>query len=141
MADTLDIGDLTFNGAKLGSDAPITTKSEIEITRDGHVLTSFVVERATYGGKVLCFEHPLAWEDIAAPEDVIQRFGEPYWRDEDGGEVILFYEYQDGEVELQFEFSNPTEISVITLARPGVLADAKQRAAYGVTKPWPPRVG
>ena len=57
--------------------------------------------------------------------------------DRSDGEVILFYEYQQGTVELQFEFGAGRALSFITLAMHGVLSTEEQRKAYGVTKPWP----
>ena len=66
-------------------------------------------------------------------------FGQPYWVDQDLDEVILFYEYQDGDVELQFEFPGRVHLGFITLSAHGVLSNAEQRKAYKVTKPWPPR--
>jgi hypothetical protein len=62
--------------------------------------------------------------------------GEPWWRDEDEDEVILFYE--DGRVERQFELTKSGTLTVITLMLSPLMADREQRKAYGVTKPWPP---
>ncbi len=70
--------------------------------------------------------------------EVRKRLGEPYWTDRSDGEVILFYEYRGGEVELQFEFPDEDGLGFVTLTRDGVMADASQRAAYGCDRPWPP---
>ena len=70
------------------------------------------------------------------PEQVLRRFGDPYWKDEDRNELILFYE--DGRVELQFEFPGKHRLSFVTMMLNPLMADAEQRKAYGVTKPWPP---
>jgi len=70
--------------------------------------------------------------------DVLSLFGQPYWTDRSDGEVIMFYEYQRGDVELQFEFPSGDGLGFITLARNGVLSTEDQRIACGVTKPWPP---
>jgi hypothetical protein len=51
--------------------------------------------------------------------------------------VILFYEYRAGAVELQFEFLDGKTLGFITLSSNGVLSEADQRKAYGVTQPWP----
>ncbi|MEO5915846.1 MAG: hypothetical protein ABIS50_16540 [Luteolibacter sp.] len=75
----------------------------------------------------------------ATSEDEIQQiFGEPYWIDRSDGEIILFYEYRAGTVELQFEFPDGKKLGFVTLSRNGVLADRRQRESYGVDKPWPP---
>ena len=68
--------------------------------------------------------------------DVLERFGEPYWRDDDKDETILFYE--DGTVELQFEFPGKVHLGIITIMLSPILASAEQRQLYGVDKPWPP---
>ena len=67
-----------------------------------------------------------------------QLFGEPYWTDRSDGEVILFYEFRGGGVELQFEFPDGERLGFVTLSRNGVMSDAAQRAAYGCDRPWPP---
>lgn len=71
-------------------------------------------------------------------EDIFSNFGEPYWSDLDDGEIILFYEFQEGTIELQFEFPNSKHLEFITLMKDGVLSKEEQRKSYGVTKPWPP---
>ena len=66
--------------------------------------------------------------------ELIAFFGSPYRRDQDEDEVILFYEF--GEYEWQIEMSLKDRLSVFAIAPP-ILGDPQQRAAYGVTKPWP----
>jgi hypothetical protein len=72
------------------------------------------------------------------PDDIKKIFGEPYWIDALDNEVILFYEYEDGSIELQFEFSDSMHLSHITFMMNGVLSDKKQRESYKITKQWPP---
>ncbi|MEL6110594.1 MAG: hypothetical protein AAFU85_31700, partial [Planctomycetota bacterium] len=110
MEDILDLNAWSLNGIKLGSDAPLTSSDGVELTRDGHVLTSIVVSRDSYRGQVFLAASPIGWEAIATPQAVIRLLGEPYWRDDDDDEVILFYEYESGAVELQFEFPEATQI-------------------------------
>ena len=69
---------------------------------------------------------------------ILEEFGKPYWIDRSDGELILFYVYDSGKIELQFEFSDGQKLSAITISRGGVLSDKSQRDAYGVDKPWPP---
>ncbi|MFC1680609.1 hypothetical protein ACFL1S_02295 [Pseudomonadota bacterium] len=70
-------------------------------------------------------------------DDVQKRFGEPYWLDDDTDEILFFYE--DGGVEMQFEFPGKKSLGFITILLDPLMADPEQREAYGVTKPWPPR--
>ena len=66
---------------------------------------------------------------------LIGRFGEPYWRDEDADETILFYEFSA--VEWQLELGHDGCLKCFSLSQP-LLSDPAQRTAYRVTKPWPP---
>jgi|GEM_PF-4853798 len=68
--------------------------------------------------------------------EIIFIFGEPYWHDDDKDESILFYE--DGTVELQFEFPGKTHLGFITILLDPIMAKTEQRGAYGVTKSWLP---
>ena len=63
-------------------------------------------------------------------------FGEPYWRDEDEDEVLLFYEFKN--LEWQIEISRREGLTTILALTPPLMAERKQRDAYKVTKPWPP---
>jgi len=72
------------------------------------------------------------------PDDIERIFGEPYWIDTLDEEIIMFYEYQKGSIELQFEFSDSIHLSHITLMMNGILSKEEQREAYKVTKEWPP---
>ena len=69
--------------------------------------------------------------------DVQTDFGEPYWLDDDDDETLLFYE--DGAVEVQFEFLGKENLGFITILLDPIMADPEQRRGYNVTKPWPPR--
>jgi hypothetical protein len=64
-------------------------------------------------------------------------FGSPYWRNEDGEEVILFYEFQNLEWQVEFSVEGAL-IRIVVTANP-IMADERQREAYGVTEPWPSR--
>lgn len=66
-------------------------------------------------------------------------FGEPYWVDSSDGETIQFYIYDQGNLELQFEYTNKVNLSFITLSYQGVLFSPEQRKSYEVNKPWPPQ--
>ena len=70
-------------------------------------------------------------------EEIISIFGEPYWTDFDDSEIILFYEFQESAIELQFEFPDGKHLEFITLMKDGILSKKDQRESYGVTKPWP----
>ena len=63
--------------------------------------------------------------------------GEPYWRDSDDDEVLLFYERAEAQAELQVELRDGRLRSVWAVS-PGLLGDAEQRRRLGVTRPWPP---
>jgi hypothetical protein len=93
----------------------------------------------TFTGKCLLHgqEIALSWE--TSEQQVIDSLGEPYWRDEDEDEVILFYEHD--QIEWQVEFEKGCGLRAITVVSPPMLADKQQREAYRITKPWPPTQG
>jgi hypothetical protein len=64
------------------------------------------------------------------------RFGPPFWKDEDDEEVIFFYEFPDRE--WQVEFAPDGTLNRIIVTSKPLMADERQRNAYGVNKPWPP---
>jgi hypothetical protein len=82
---------------------------------------------------------PISITNRTTVADIKSIFGSPYWVDEDEGEVILFYEYDNGEVELQFEFPKRLPLGFITLMKNGILSNEDQRKSYRVTKTWPPQ--
>ncbi|OGV76202.1 MAG: hypothetical protein A3K19_18850 [Lentisphaerae bacterium RIFOXYB12_FULL_65_16] len=67
--------------------------------------------------------------------ELVAWLGEPYWTATDTDETILFYEH--GPIEWEIELT-PAGTLKHWLVVPPLLADAAQRQAYGVTKPWPP---
>jgi hypothetical protein len=73
------------------------------------------------------------------PDEIISRFGPSYWTDNLDEETILFYEFKNGQIELQFEFPDKRHLGFVTLMRNGVLSKADQRKAYRVTREWPPQ--
>jgi hypothetical protein len=104
----------------------------VEEGRLDHVLIS--TDR--FPGRLEVLGRPAELGASATEGDVVKRFGAPYWRDEDDEETLLFYE--DGRVELQFEFPNKSALLRITMMLSPILADPEQRRFYGVDKPWPP---
>lgn len=75
-----------------------------------------------------------------AEAEWVQIFGEPFWRDEDRDEILLFYEFQ-GAVEWQVEIDRQAGLSAMVITALPLLADAAQRQAYRVSKPWPSATG
>ena len=72
---------------------------------------------------------------ISEPE-IANIFGEPYWRDEDADEIILFYEF--GEIEWEIEIDRREGLTAIVVLTPPLLQDEEQRKIFKVAKPWPP---
>jgi hypothetical protein len=91
---------------------------------------------AAFSGSFWYRDRPLLAQALAREEDVLRNFGNPYWRDEDEDEVILFYEF--GMVEWQLEFGLGGETRLLVVSVP-TLADPEQRRLYGVTREWPPK--
>lgn len=68
-------------------------------------------------------------------ENCEDHLGPCYWRDEDSGETILFYEWPSNEWQIEFDGEGLTRWLITD---DPLMARADQREAYGVTKPWPP---
>lgn len=68
--------------------------------------------------------------------DFTEAWGQPYWRDEDEDEVLLFFEFPGREV--QVELSPEGRARVLVLTPDPLLADPEQRASYRVDRAWPP---
>lgn len=67
---------------------------------------------------------------------LVDKLGEPYWRDEDEEEIIWFYEFPSHEVQIEQSLDGPYSNIVVT--KDALMADAGQRKSYGVSKSWPP---
>jgi hypothetical protein len=113
--------------------------SGVELGLKGEVLDYLFITMTNFAGTILKDGAKISVSTNTTPEQIIALFGEPYWKDVDDDESILFYEYQNGKVEVQFEFPDKRRLGFITMSRNGVLSDAKQRNAYRVTKEWPPK--
>ena len=126
--------------AQLMKDGTLTSEPggyELGLT-DGTLEYAFI-NLALFQGVFLIQDQVAPLGQQTSPEKIVALFGEPYWIDRDDGEIILFYEYRKGEIELQFEFPAADTLGYITLTKSGVLSGPEQRASYGVTKPWPPQ--
>jgi len=71
-------------------------------------------------------------------EICVRTLGPPFWKDEDADEIILFYEFPSREWQVEFALDG-TLNRIIATSKP-IMADERQRKAYGVTQPWPPRI-
>ena len=111
----------------------------IEIAVKNGVLDYAFLTIADYSGKFLRDGKAIEIGATLTEAQILAQFGEPYWTDRSDGETIMFYEYSNGTVELQFEFPDAQALGFITLTRDGTLSKEEQRKLYGVTKPWPPR--
>lgn len=111
----------------------------LELGANGNSLEYAVIRLDEFNGTFAADGNPLSLDTTTTELEVRQRFGDPYWVNREDGEVILFYEYQGGDVEVQYEFPDGVKLGYITISRAGVLSDAEQRKLYGVDKPWPPQ--
>jgi len=68
-----------------------------------------------------------------AEKEFLHWFGEPFWRDEDERETLLFYEL--GAVEWQFEFDHQTGLAAASILALPLLADPAQRQASDASPP------
>jgi len=110
----------------------------IELGSTAGKLDYACIDVPAFPGRLTRAGQALGLTKTTTATDIRHAFGEPYWVDRSEAEIVMFYEYLDGTVELQFEFAENTQtLGFVTLARHGVLADPEQRRLYGVDKPWP----
>ncbi|MBF0227769.1 MAG: hypothetical protein HQK76_20160 [Desulfobacterales bacterium] len=110
----------------------------IEIGLKDNLLDYVYINLESFKGEFCLNGDKLILNVKNSPQDIIDVFGEPYWTDRSDDEIILFYEYKKGFIELQFEFSDSIQLSYITLMCNGILSTQDQREAYNVSKQWPP---
>jgi len=91
-----------------------------------------------FDGQFMVGGTPVGISQDSTETTIRDRLGEPYWIDRSDGEIIMFYEYSEGSIELQFEFPDSRSLGFVTLSRDGVLSCKEQRKSYGMDKPWPP---
>ncbi len=123
------------------SDTYKSARDGFEVGTKQGVLDYAFITIGAYKGSFARSGAKVALDSGATPERVRAEFGEPYWIASKDQELILFYEFEAGRIEVQFEFPDKKTLGFITLARDGVLSDAEQRRLYGVTKAWPPKNG
>lgn len=109
----------------------------LELGTKGDLLDYAFVTLRDFKGTFVVEGNPLNLDTTTSPDDIREQFGDPYWTDQEDGEVILFYEYHGGDIEVQYEFPDGVQLGYITVAQAGVLSDPEQRKSYGVDKPWP----
>jgi hypothetical protein len=136
----VDLATYSLDGVAVGTSMPNSGLDQqgVEIESDDQNLNSLFITLGDYQGEFFCSGNAVSITPNTSPTEIEKTFGEPYWRDSSDGELILFYEYQAGEIELQFEFPDSKSLGYITIAKDGVLSEAEQRQSYGVDKPWPP---
>jgi len=91
---------------------------------------------APFGGRIRLHGAEMGADRLSTEKRCLDMLGEPYWRAEDEDEVLLFYER--GRVEWQVEATKAGAVTALLVVSPPLMEDPEQRAAYGVTKPWPP---
>jgi hypothetical protein len=95
-----------------------------------------------YAGTVLSAGQVVLLGPRTTEAELVAVFGRPYFRDQDEDETLLFYEIQDrwGRLtERQVELDEKGALRSIIFSAEPMLADERQRKAFGVDEPWPPR--
>jgi hypothetical protein len=94
-----------------------------------------------YPGSVLLNGQAIALGRATTEPAIVSAFGQPYWKDKDESETILFYELKDhwGRLtERQVELDEEGALKALLVVSEPMLADDEQRRSYGVGRPWPP---
>ena len=110
-------------------------KQGFEIGLKSAVLDYAFIDLQHFPGLITRKGEPMPYLRFWDAQRVAAELGEPYWREEDDKEVILFYE--DRYVETQIEFPDKKTARYITILCNPILADAATRKFYHCHKPWP----
>ena len=149
----IDLGLFTYDNIRLNheisvhhylyeylklNESYVSDENGFEIGVNDNVLDYIFIILDSFNGAFTLDRKPLKLSSETSPVEIIEKIGDPYWVDESDDEIIQFYEYEKGDIELQFEYSNKTNLSHITMLVGGVLSSQEQRDLYHVTKQWPP---
>jgi len=97
--------------------------------------TSGATRTQAFAGRIRIRKRDFLPHELNTEKDFRSTWGDPYWRDEDEDEILLFYEFPVCEVQVELSLEGNAQILIV--ATPPLLSDPDQRARYGVTKPWP----
>ncbi|MEZ5302784.1 MAG: hypothetical protein R3F11_19430 [Verrucomicrobiales bacterium] len=112
-------GDGLFAAPLQKSDVFEVAENGIELgTKDG-VLDYAFLTIENFKGHFHWNGEPVAVGRDSREATIKKSFGEPYWIDRSDGETIMFYEYAEGTIELQFEFPDSGSLGFVTLSRGG----------------------
>jgi hypothetical protein len=149
----IDLGNFTCGHTRLGAsidprdffaDALRSTETYhyepegLEVGVKSGRLDYLFVTLDKFRGRFELGNQPLSLGSTTTPAAIQQVFHEPYWQESLDDEIIQFYEFESGKIELQFEFPDCRHLEFITLMLDGVLSSPVQRNGYRVNKPWPP---
>lgn len=131
--------DRDFFSAALKKSETYDLKREgFEVGTEHGILDYVFVKIAAYRGSFTWNGAGISLDASITRDHLVSKFGHPYWIDETDDDLLHFYEFEGGQIELQFEFIARKKLGFITLMNSGILSTAEQRRRYGVTKPWPP---
>lgn len=110
----------------------------LEIGMEKGVVDSVFINLDKFPGQFARDGAKISLTTNTTEKEILKLFRDPYWVDRSDGKIILFYEPEEGAIEIQFEFPSSQRLVSICMMRHGVLSSLKHREAYGVTKVWPP---
>jgi len=129
--------DYPSKGLQLDVDSKGRLEGLVLALRGGVYLGPTKPERVRqFAGRIRLNGRDWAPLELRGESDFIATWGEPYWRDEDEDEKLLFFEFDQCEVQVELTLEGVPQVLIVT-SEP-LMADPAQRDSYGVTKPWPP---
>lgn len=90
-----------------------------------------------FSGRIRVRGRDWAPNELNGESDFVVAWGQPYWRDTDEDETLVFFEFGRCEVQVELTLDGVPQILIVT-PHP-LMADPTQRESYGVTEPWPPQ--
>jgi hypothetical protein len=90
-----------------------------------------------FKGPIIYRGKSVVLNSASTENELVNLFGDPYWKDRDEEEIILFYEFR-GDIEWQVECTLEGKLKALRVVWPAVMSLADQRALYRVSREWPP---
>jgi len=128
--------DYPEQGLQLDVDEGCLTGFSLALRRDVYLGADFRGRVHAFAGSIRMKGRSRGPHELQGESDFADVLGDPYWRDEDDEEILLFFEFPKREITVELTLKDVPQVLIVS-TQP-LMADAEQRALYGVTAPWPP---
>lgn len=128
--------DYPSKGLQLDVDEGRFTGFTLALRRDVYLGAYLRGRVQAFAGRICMNGRSYASHQFRGERDFLENWGDPYWRDQDDEEILLFFEFPKREITVELTLRDEPQVLIVT-TQP-MMADAEQREQYGVTARWPP---